>query len=774
MYHRGGKVWIESDCNGFVFLEADWDHSRLPIDLVEEMGLVGVHFKQLPSMERAKLGGYCKSGEDLVFILESSDHIDSKRNGKALFVASEFSDWDAAAGNNSWRLNLDGDSHILRVPWKEFAGHGEFCFKFITEDGIWLNPPSDFPFVKETYPGATDYLFDPRRSGRDVFNFQILEQSDENLRHGWFEFRPKGKFGYFQEGGFGKFRIFAPRAEKVDLLIYDKPESSKQIRIAMNLQKDGSWVYQSKNKFEDCYYRYGIFHQERGKKGEWIEKIILDPYAKAAVGRDGPGLVTVPESHLNSSKCFSIPKMKDLVIVEVHIRDLLTNAPIDLSSDERLEFRGLSKWLQSPDCYLRKLGVNAVEIQPILEFDGNKKSEYHWGYMPVSFFAPASAYGSDPESGISISEFKELVKALHECGLAVILDVVYNHVGIPNHLLNLDRNLYFRTEDSGKLQNCSGCGNDLRCEAEPVKKLILDSLKYLVETFDLDGFRFDLGELMGFDLLEEIQEKMDILKPGILLIAEPWSFRGRLPTNLNCSNYSLWSDECREKVFRFVQGTGNKIDALNFLRGKLDLGKKYPWQSLNYLESHDDYSLVDRFCSIEEIKKGIEQQSIQKVKLALALLLLSPGVPMISAGQDLMRHKQGIRNTYRRGDLNKIDYSRFEKYRELAQDIRFLIKFRLSDQGEFLRPYDFGECQYQELDFANESCLGLKIFHSKSGNAYYLLANASPSYIEFSLPETNNGSLSVLKDGVFVEGAGLSGCLRPLSYLVFRSESFRK
>ena len=146
------------------------------------------------------------------------------------------------------------------------------------------------------------------------------------------------------------------------------------------------------------------------------------------------------------------------------------------------------------------------------------------GVTCPSIFLPASVYGSNQETGNSIPEFKELINSFHEANISVILDVVYNHVGIPPHLLNLDRNLHFRTDEFGRLQNHSGCGNDLKCEAEPVKKLILDSLIYFVKTFDVDGFRFDLGELLGIELLREIEAELKKIKPRIILITEPWSF----------------------------------------------------------------------------------------------------------------------------------------------------------------------------------------------------------------------------------------------------------
>ena len=163
--------------------------------------------------------------------------------------------------------------------------------------------------------------------------------------------------------------------------------------------------------------------------------------------------------------------------------------------------------------------MNAIELQPIHQFDSRSKNEYHWGYMPVNFFSPASDYATSPE--VATDELKKLVSTFHQANLAVILDVVYNHVGIPNHLLNLDRELYLSTDDLGRLTNHSGCGNDLNCDSQAVKKMIIDSLKYWVSIYQIDGFRFDLAELLGTELLAEIEFELKKLNPSIILIAEP-------------------------------------------------------------------------------------------------------------------------------------------------------------------------------------------------------------------------------------------------------------
>ena len=164
----------------------------------------------------------------------------------------------------------------------------------------------------------------------------------------------------------------------------------------MSKNQDGSWIFEG--PLDEKYYRFSVFHNSLEKGSNLLEKKILDPYAKATVGRNGPGIAITPTIPFSSENRWTPPPMKDLVIMEAHVRDLLAQAPIDLSRDERMQFRGLTKWLQSEDCYLRTLGINAVELQPVLEFDARSREEYHWGYMPVNFFSPASSYGC-PESG---------------------------------------------------------------------------------------------------------------------------------------------------------------------------------------------------------------------------------------------------------------------------------------------------------------------------------------------------------------------------------------
>lgn len=735
MYERGGKVWTGDNGWGLVFLEKDWDNSRLPQDLVEEAGLLATNFQLLENSERGKLAGYISKEDTISFIVDTQEIANHAKN-ISVFLACEANDWLSNEGieNNTWKLSQNPEGlSILDISIKEIGLGNKFSFKYKTSDGTWLHPPDFIPCREEKILGASNFIFSKNRTGKDIFRFEIIESSDLSPVKKWASLRPKN-MGFSQGANCGKFRLFAPRAQSVNL-IFEK-HSGEHSSIAMSMGSDDVWEITTEIDLDTQAYLYEVTHAFKGRNKSHFTKKILDPYAKACVGRDGPGLLITENKNESPTKDqFVAPEAKDMVIVEAHIRDLLQNAPYDLTDSERLGFEGLKKWLSSEDCYLRKLGVNTIELQPVQQFDARSKKEYHWGYMPVNYFSPAAEYSSCPTK--SHQEFEDLIKALHEAGIAVVLDVVYNHMGIPNHLLNLDREIYLKTDSLGRLTNHSGCGNDLECEAGPVKQLIIDSLKYWVKHFKVDGFRFDLGELLGIELLKEIETELRELNPRIVLIAEPWSFRGRLPEKMNQTGYSLWSDRCRESLLSFVKGEGDQIENISALiKGKLDHENLFPWQSIHYNESHDDYAFIDRIATgVPNGGMQPNQTAVKEAQLAMAILLLSPGIPMISAGQDFLRSKKGIRNTYQNGDVNALDYRRLSQFENFATEIRSLIKFRLSTRGQFTRPSTFQDCYYENISMIENDTLGMKIRHKSSNEEFLFLCNPTKKKLLLSLPD---------------------------------------
>lgn len=726
VYERGGKVWINESGAGWVFLEQDWTGDRLPEDLVEEAALRGVEFEQSSPYERAEFGGYARDHDSWLFFLSSQTLHFLGLHELPIYLLCDLNAWTV---QEKWLLKPIEKGIAISFPCSSPIFPSKFEFKFASACGRWIEPHAHFPSVVKKKEGQTNYLFDVTRSGPDVIKFRPVEPSKSDELSDWINFRPEGNFGYSRTEKGSIFKVFAPRAIQIELLLYESEDQSSSSVYPMEKQSGGCWQTEVSGSAEGMSYMFRL--KAKDGVGRSFCKKVTDPYARAMVSRNGPGIA---RSVQVEGPVYHPPVIEDCIVVEAHLRDLLAQCAEDLTNDERLGFTGLSKWLKSDHCYLKKLGANVVELQPLQEFDARNKEEYHWGYMPVNFFSPASVYSSEPQIGSGVEEFAELVKGFHEAEMAVVLDVVYNHMGIPPNLLYLDRELYFMTDGSGRLTNHSGCGNDLHCDAEPVKKLILDSLIYWVKTFDVDGFRFDLGELLGLELLTEIERELKKIKPGILLFAEPWSFRGRLPQEMNQTSYALWSDACREGLLSFVNGESDCSVVKDLLTGKLDAHNLHPCQSVNYLESHDDFSLVDRFRNLHNWEKGMPVPSEVKrlAVLANGLLLLAPGVPMLSAGQDFLRHKEGVRNTYQRGDLNALDYSLCDLNYTEAEFTREMIRLRLSEHGKWMRASNRREWEMQFVELGNGRAFEFFWCSNKSNFSYLVIVNASMETVELN------------------------------------------
>ena len=726
VYDRGGKVWINESGTGWVFLEHDWTGDRLPEDLVEEAALRGMEFEPSSPYERAELGGYARNHDSWLFFLSSQTLDFHGLHELPIYLLCDLNDWTV---QENWMLKPIKNGIAITFPCNSKDFSRKFEFKFASACGRWIEPHAHFPSVVKNKEGLTNYLFDSARSGLDVIKFRPVEPSKTNELFDWVHCRPEGSFGYTRTAKGSLFRVFAPRVDQVELLLYESEDPSSPSVYSMEKQSDGCWRVEISGNAEGMSYMFRVIAKDG--RGCSFCKEVTDPYARAMISRNGPGIA---RSVQIEGPVFKPPVLEDCIVVEAHLRDLLAQCAEDLTNDERLGFAGLSKWLKSDHCYLKKLGANVVELQPVQEFDARNKEEYHWGYMPVNFFSPASVYCVEPSAGNGVEEFAELVKDFHEAEMAVVLDVVYNHMGIPPNLLYLDRELYFMTEGCGGLTNHSGCGNDLHCDAEPVKKLILDSLIYWVETFDVDGFRFDLGELLGLELLTEIEKELKKIKPGILLFAEPWSFRGRLPQKMNQTSYALWSDACREGLLSFVKGERGCSVVKDLLTGQLDAHNLHPCQSVNYLESHDDYSLVDRFRNLYNWEKGmpVPPEVKRLAVLANGLLLLAPGVPMLSAGQDFLRHKEGVRNTYQRGDLNALDYTLCDLHKTEVEFTREMIRLRLSEHGKWMRASTRGEWELQFVELGNGRAFEFLWSLNKSNLSYLVIVNASMETIEIN------------------------------------------
>lgn len=768
------SAWWTSANSGVIALARDWKPARLP-PLFLNPGE-----RRLKTIQRAKplhfgeMSGYYILGDWITFVFVPEDYPGTDYTADRVYVAGSFNGWDSAVGQTLWELSptvLEGRKvWLLTTRFRLSAKDRSPQFKFVTGSYHWIEVPADATNAVQSESGSRNFEIRREVTGRHLFLFSVgerhgLSEVDEILwkdgeaeesvqvRPGPF-FRHLGtdlELGALCEGEQTTFRLFAPRARTVRVVFAANAGMEQPTILEMERADETTFEATFAKNLHGYFYHYHVDGNPAAAGSHFDPAFpVLDPYAKAVVGPRGPGIVWDRAHTPAPGKKFKPPRPQDVIMAECHVRDLIAKAPVEMSEAERRGFAGLAKVLRKGGDYLERLGVNTVELQPVQENDATGAEEYHWGYMTANFFSPDSGYATRPLEGSQIAEFADLVKAFHERGTAVVLDVVYNHVGEPAHLLFVDKAYYFELNRDDQLTNWSGVGNDLRCGSPMARRLIVDSLKYLVETFDVDGFRFDLAELIGMDVLREIERELRKIKPGILLIAEPWSFRGHIAWALKGTSYSFWNDGYREFLRDYVLGKGNQDGLRYFLAGSTASAAHFPAQSVNYVESHDDYAFLDRIT--EKDNHNAEHPTARdqrRIHLLATLLFGSMGMPMMSAGQDFLRTKFGHHNTYQRGDINALDFAREKRFKRTAAYWRAWIAFRLSARGRALRLAEAPPPGYLEF-FGAESTSALVCLFNANGTTsarrLLLAVNPHDDPVDIALPDVDTEAFHLVAD----------------------------
>ena len=522
---------------------------------------------------------------------------------------------------------------------------------------------------------------------------------------------PEEKLGYSVEGTQGVFRIFAPAARQVSVVLFQKHDAVEGLPRPMTLKANGVWECRIDHAELTPYYAY------RSSTAPGL--LIADPYSRAVVRQNNfkyPSKTVILESEDFDwdGDDFTHTPMADLVILEAHLRDMTVHP--SSGGAQAGSYPGfVAPQQQGGLTHLLDMGYNAVEFLPLQEF-GNIEIDYknpalatyndwnpyetnHWGYMTSFFFAPEIYYASDGvntrdlwlgQDGRAVRELKSMVKALHGQGISVIVDVVYNHVSQydENPFKLLDKEVYFRLDASGNYLSTSGCGNDFRTEHPMARKLIVESLVYWMEAFHVDGFRFDLAAMIDLETVDAITSATRSVNPDVILIGEPWGGGGYNPDELADHDWASWNDHFRNSVkgrnpdssdYGLIFGKlwdGHDLEHYQkLMRGYLQTeGGHYrnPGQSVNYLESHDDQTLGD-FIRIALRKVGKAQkvnrqevdrlspQELQIHKFAAFNLLTSQGPVMIAQGQSWGRAKVIANSIETDPQAGELDHNSYEK-----------------------------------------------------------------------------------------------------------------
>lgn len=755
------QAWLETPNSGVVELTRDWFGKTRPPVFLGTPPRAFRTLKPVPALLFAEESGYFVSNQQqlwFVLVPEKLPWLDPTRT--AVYVAGDFNDWGQAVGRAEWQLQPETIAGrrllVLKKKADVFAATPHRRFKFVTGDQHWIDVPYSAPNFARDELGNANLAIDPDRTGQHRFRFETelpLELS-ENLMVLWRDaegehrvpLRPDGFFfelksdlplGAIVEGDETIFRLFAPRARRVRLKLREKLDGPDEATLfPLARVGDGVWELRLDRNLHGWFYWYHV-EGPANVYGMFDRQFpIVDPYAKAVVDRHGPGIVLAESFFARPPDNFKTPAWQDLVIAEAHVRDLAANAPAALDADERRGFSGLAKWIAHPDFYLKRLGVNCVELQPVTETDNRTREEYFWGYMQVNWFAPESGFSLDPAKASGVRELQEVVRAFHRQGIAVIIDVVFNHVGEPAHLMMVDKHYYFEADRDGSLTNGSGCGNDLRASAAMATRIIVDACAHLIRAFGVDGFRFDLAELIGVEPLKKIEVALKEVKPDVILIAEPWSFRGHIAGALAETGWASWNDGYRKFLPGYVRGEGTHESFEYFFKGSPWYFARWPAQTVNYASSHDDSTWLD---VITENGDGNgftpTANDRRRTHLMAAVLCASIGIPLFASGLDFLHSKQGVTNTYQRGDLNALDYRRIFRFPATHRYFADWIRFRLSERGRLLRLFSRPGEGFFKFVFAPGTNAAVVVFNADgSQGRQRLLFAVNPHLHEVAIP----------------------------------------
>jgi pullulanase/glycogen debranching enzyme len=542
-------------------------------------------------------------------------------------------------------------------------------------------------------------------------------------------------YGAFLRPGGIEFKIYAPNSDKVKLVIFEKVDDESGHEYPMERLENGDWTYFLKNAPLGTMYGYRL-------TGPWNDEnvIVADPYSKATVTQNNwrhiAKSLVIDASFDWEGDTWTNIHPRDLIIYESHVRDMTVHKSSNATA--KGSYLGFIEKDQNGGIeHLKSLGVNAVQFLPLWDFanfeipykqdadgmynDWNPYERNHWGYMPTFFMAPESYYATDGtdepnawngKDGRAISEMKSMVKSLHKEGMAVILDVVVNHISNYDwHPLKyIDKTVYFKLDKQGDfLSQC--CGNLLASDHQPVRDYIIESLKYWMTDYHIDGFRFDQAHLLSAETATFIIDELKKINPNVIIYGEAWNDREAEFSKMGWGSFNAkFRDVLRGDLHKysdkgFLFGNFRDGESLKDLQS-LILGTPNIYQSsahaVNFLEVHDDYCFNDylRLSSGRKSKDDIIQDPmrhikldddlLRKNKLGALILLTSQGIPIIHQGQD-WAHSQIVaetdahdpnvgkmdRNPYNKdNETNWVNWLEKEQNKELADYYSGLIDLR--------------------------------------------------------------------------------------------------
>ena len=597
---------------------------------------------------------------------------------------------------------------------------------------------------------------------------------------------PMSAQGIFNEMSFAAdktvFRLNSPY--KTTLRIYKDGEGGKPMKtVKMKSKGDGVWEAVVKGNLNGLFYTFDTGNGEC--PGLFAKAVGVNGNRGAVVNMPS----TDPEGWNEDSRP-ALASPADLVIYELHHRDF----SIDPSSG--LGNKGKFLALTDPKAieYLKRLGVNAIHILPSFDYASVDETrldtpQYNWGYDPKNYNVPEGSYSTDPYSPtVRIKEFKQMVQALHRAGIRVILDVVYNHTfDIKNsNFQRVNPDYYYRKTADGKYSDGSGCGNETVSEKALMREYMLESVKYWVNEYHIDGFRFDLMGVHDIVTMNDIRAAVDQIDPSIYIYGEGWSAGScayptdKLAMKANTrqlNGIGAFCDDMRDALRGpfsddhkggFLAGMPDMEESLKFgivgaiSHPQIDMKRvnyskeawtNSPTQMVSYVSCHDDLCLTDRLRS--SIPGITEDELIRLDLLAQTAVLTSQGVPFILCGEEMLRDKKGIHNSFKSPDsINHLDWNNLKRYPQVFDYYSGLIALRKSHPAFRLANADLVRKHLSFLD-APKGVVAFSLNDNAGGDSWrdiIVILNANKQPTDINVPE---GEYTVVVDNGKVNVNGL-------------------
>ena len=612
-------------------------------------------------------------------------------------------------------------------------------------------------------------------------------------------------------------KVWSPAAEAMRFQLYDKGEESKIIAThKMKRQEKGVWITTIDEDLKGKYYTVQTKINEI-----WLSSV-PDPYAKAVGVNGHRGMIvdlaaTNPEGWATDKKPV-LDHFNDIIIYELHVRDLSSHPNSGIKNSGK--FLGLTETgATSPEGeitgldHIKDLGVTHIHLLPVFDFlprsvdEKNPKAKFNWGYDPQNYNVPEGSYATDPYDGtVRIREFKQMVKTLHDNGLRVVMDVVYNHTGDTetSNFNQIAPGYYYRQNADSTFSNASGCGNETASERSMMRKFMIESLKYWAEEYHIDGFRVDLMGIHDIETMNLISAELEKIDPTVFVYGEGWTAGDSpLPNEKRTIKHhtpqlnriAAFSDDIRDglkgSVFNreeggFVSGKKGMEETMKFgvvaatQHPQIDYAKvnysdaywaNEPSQCITYVSCHDNHTLYDKL-KISRADAS-ETDIIKMDQLALTMILTSQGVPFLHAGVELLRTKFGEENSYQSPDsVNQFVWERKTTYKKHYNYVKGLIALRKNHPAFRMTSTEMITKHLQFLEPNQEDVVAYTISDNANGDSWHrilVILNGNAEKVNLSIPEgkwrvvLESGSINEdggrLVAGINVEVNGISAMI---------------